>query len=136
MAIAIVGLALVPLYALEMQMITRIMRSVANVERIYAMYDFFVTSQRPTNELNEKIEKRIEDPALALTMTGDKKSSVQKTFDDMQIATIEWAWTTGGKKMSDECVVMHFVPPKPKTSKEDGKESATSKSAPQQGGKG
>ena len=120
MAIAIVGIVLVPIYALQERMMQRIAKVAGDMHRMFVVYDFFVTTQRPTNEKQTKINKESQDPIMRMSYEQEKassRSSLQKNFNNLFIEKVSWQWMENGRKKKDSFISVHFEPPEPKPEK-------------------
>lgn len=126
MATAIVGIVLMPIYALQGQMMARIMRAAADVHRMFVAFDFFVTTQRPRNDGQEKkIEKSSDDPVIHMSFEQEDvsaNSTLKKAFNNLRLEKISWHWSADGKKKKDQFTAILFEPPEPEPEKKEADE--------------
>lgn len=140
---AIVGIVLIPIYGLQGQVMERIVKMAHSVQRIFAGFDFFLEAQAKLGEKEKKLEKKIDDPALELRFNVEElsgKTAIGKQFNNLQLEKVEWQWVVDGKKRTDELIALRFIPPEPKSEKEEkessdakGKEPASSAAAQKPG---
>lgn len=134
---AIVGVVLMPIYALQGQVMSRIAKAANSVQRMFVSFDFFLDAQDKANEQEKKIEKRSEDPVMQMSYKADdvtSKSPLAKTFNNLQLAKASFEWQVDGKKQSSELISIQFVPPEPEPEKEEKSEKKEQEKAPQKAG--
>lgn len=127
-SIAIVGVVLIPIYALQNQVMTRIAKAAQSVRRMFVGFDFFLSAQSALDE--KKIEKKSDDPPMQMNFDLEKipsKSDLTKSFNDIQLAKASFQWNVEGKKQTSELVAIVFTPPEPEPEK-DEKEATADKS--------
>jgi prepilin-type N-terminal cleavage/methylation domain-containing protein len=129
---AIVGVVLIPIYALQGQAMGRIVKAANSVQRMLTGFNFFLEAHDAFDEKEKKIEKKSDDPYMQMSFKVEDlsgKSTLGKAFNNLKIEKASWEWQLEGKKQIDELVSIVFNPPEPEPEKEEKNEAQKPKEA-------
>lgn len=121
-AVAMVGVILIPIYALQGQIMSRIIKTAGAVQRIMTGFSFFLEGNIALERKEKTIEKRDEASGMYMHFTQEavkEKSQIGKAFDRMFERKAAMQWTVGGKKQTQDLIAFHFEPPEPPKEKEE-----------------
>ena len=115
LAMAIIGLVLTPIFAIQLAVLRSNARASSTLSRIFLGKQFLVENefQLKPDEQEKRIEKKIDKPATTLTYELKRvpENSALKKFKNILIESVTMQWVDRqGKKRQERLVTFAFKP--------------------------